>query len=132
MSTLKARIKKIDTMESLNIVTFDFYGIDLKMMSLSLGKELKVGRKVLLAIKPSSVALAKDFNGEVSYANKIDARIVALNNGELLSCIELEVQGSILESLITCEASKQMKLEVGDNVIALLKASELSISEILS
>ncbi|MFT5662570.1 MAG: molybdopterin-binding protein, partial [Sulfurimonas sp.] len=36
------------------------------------------------------------------------------------------------ESLITLEVSQQMNLAVGDVVLALLKASELSISEIIS
>lgn len=132
MSTLSATIKKIQSVDNLNLVTFDFNGIDLKMMSLGLGKEIQVGKKVILAIKPSSVAIAKEFSGEVSYANKIHASIVEVNNGELLSRITLQANGNIFESLITCEVSKHMKLEAGERVIALLKASELSISEIIS
>lgn len=132
MSTLSATIKKIQSVDNLNLVTFDFNGIDLKMMSLGLGKETQVGKKVILAIKPSSVAIAKEFSGEVSYANKIHASIVEVNNGELLSRITLQANGNIFESLITCEVSKHMKLEAGEKVIALLKASELSISEIIS
>lgn len=132
MSTLSATIKKIQSVDNLNLVTFDFNGIDLKMMSLGLGKETQVGKKVILAIKPSSVAIAKEFSGEVSYANKIHASIVEVNNGELLSRITLQANGNIFESLITCEVSKHMKLEAGERVIALLKASELSISEIIS
>ncbi|MFT5662411.1 MAG: molybdopterin-binding protein [Sulfurimonas sp.] len=132
MSILRASIKKIQNVENLNLVTFDFNGIDLKMMSLGLGEEVQVGKQVTLAIKPSSIAIAKEFSGKVSYANKIHASILEVNNGELLSSIKLQANGNIFESLITCEVSKQMKLEVGDKVIALLKASELSISEIIS
>jgi len=55
-----------------------------------------------------------------------------VNNGELLSSITLQANGNRFESLMTLEISQQMDLLVGDVVIALLQASELSISEILS
>ncbi|MBC8237339.1 MAG: TOBE domain-containing protein [Helicobacteraceae bacterium] len=131
MSTLLARIKKIQSIDNLNIVTFDFNGIDLKMMSLGLHDEVQVGKKAALSIKPSSVAIAKEFSGSISYANKIHASIVAVNNGELLSSVTLQANGNEFESLITLEVSKKMDLAVGDVVVALLQASELSISEII-
>ena len=34
MSTLRATIKEIQSVDNLNLVTFDFNGIDLKMMSM--------------------------------------------------------------------------------------------------
>jgi molybdopterin-binding protein len=131
MSRLLATIKKIQSVDNLNLVTFDFNGIELKMMSLGLHDEVQVGKKVSLAIKPSSVAIVKEFSGFISYANKIHASIVEVNNGELLSSITLQANGNEFESLITLEVSKKMDLAVGDVVIALLQASELSISEIL-
>lgn len=132
MSTLVATIKKIQSVDNLNLVTFDFNGIELKMMSLGLHDTVQIGKKVSLAIKPSSVAIAKEFSGEISYANKIHASILAVTNGELLSSVTLQANGNEFESLITLEVSQKMDLTVGDVVIALLQASELSISEIIS
>ena len=131
MSTLVASIKDIQSVDSLNIVTFDFNGIELKMMSLDLADEVQVGRKASLAIKATSVAVAKEFSGEISYANKIHASILEVNNGELLSSIKLQANGNVFESLMTLESSIKMQLAKGDRVIALLKAGELSISEII-
>ena len=130
MSTLLATIKKIQSVDNLNLVSFDFNGTELKMMSLGLGAEVQVGKKVSLAIKPSSVALAKEFSGELSYINTIHASIVEVQNGELLSSIKLQANGNIFESLMTKESSLKMDLCINDKVIALLKASELSIAEV--
>lgn len=130
MSTLIATITKIQSVDNLNLVSFDFNGTELKMMSLGLGAEVQVGKKVSLAIKPSSVALAKEFSGELSYINSIHASIVEVKNGELLSSIKLQANGNIFESLMTKESSLKMDLCVEDKVIALLKASELSIAEV--
>jgi len=131
MSKLIATITKIESVDNLNIVSFDFNTTLLKMMSLDLSKNIEVGKKVSLNIKPTFVAIGKDFSGELSYSNKINSKIVAIENGKLLSSIKLSCDESIFESIITVESALRMNLQVGDEVIALIKASELSISEIL-
>ena len=132
MSKLIVTITKIQTNESLNIVSFDCNGTSLKMMSLDLAQSVKVGANVSLNIKASSVALAKNLSGDLSYSNKINAKIVSIENGALLTSIKLSVNQGFIESIITRESSDRMDLQVGDEVIALLKASELSIAEVLS
>ncbi|RLC45308.1 MAG: transporter [Candidatus Cloacimonadota bacterium] len=101
------------------------------MMSLDLSKDIEVGKKVSLNIKPTFVAIGKNFSGELSYSNKINSIIDSIEYGELLCSIKLSSAESIFESIITVESASRMNLKVGDEVIALIKASELSISEIL-
>ena len=59
MSQLIASIIKINTLDGLNIVQFDFLGIPLKMMSLDLSKDIQVGKKVLLGVKSTNISLSK-------------------------------------------------------------------------
>ncbi len=132
MSNIISTIKTIKSCDSLHIVEFDFFGQTLSMMSLDLNKDLKIGTKVNLMVKSSHIAIAKNFIGEVSYSNKLDSKIVSIDNGELLSSIELNCNGIILESIITVNSSKKMDLKVGDDVIAFIKASELSIGNIIN
>jgi molybdopterin-binding protein len=101
------------------------------MMSLDLDAQIKVATKVRLVVKPSHVAIAKDFSGEVSYSNKLETTILSCENGQLLSSVKLKFFDSTLESIITLSSSKKMNLKVGDKVTALIKASELSIGEVL-
>lgn len=131
MSKLKATIKCIDNVENLNIVTFDLRGAILKMMSLDLSDDIQVGKKVTLAVKPSHIAIAKDFSGIVSYSNQLKATIKSCDNGKLLSSIKLLIGDVILESVITFESVLKMDLKEGDEVTAMIKASELSIKEVL-
>ena len=131
MSKIKAIITRIDSVESLNIVTFDFYGTILKMMSLDLSEEIEVGRKVTLAVKPSHIAIAKEFSGMVSYSNQLKATIHSCDNGKLLSSIKLRIEDVMLESIITLESVLKMDLKAGDEVTAMIKASELSIVDVL-
>ena len=130
MNNFNATITKIQSVDNLNIVNFDFAGKNLSMMSLELNEKLKVGCKVVLTAKPTHIAIAKEFSGEISYSNQLSAKIIEINNGELLSSIKLSTADATCESIITKNSSQRMNLQVNDNVILFIKASELSIKGI--
>ncbi len=132
MSIINASITEIQSVDSLNIVSFDFFGTTLKMMSLDLSEAMQVGREVRLNVKPFHITIVKDFYGDISYSNRLDAVVKSCENGELLSSIKLSVNGVILESIITKELALEMKLKAGDNVLVMIKANDLSIQEVLN
>ena len=131
MSYLIATVSKIQNCDSLHIVNFECYTQTLSMMSLDLSSDIKIGTRVKLVAKPSHIAIAKNFSGDVSYSNRLDSTIESIENGKLLSSVKLSFFDTSLESIITLSSSKRMNLQVGDNVTAFIKASELSIAEIL-
>ena len=108
MSQFVATIKKINSIDNLNIVEFDFHGLTLKMMSLDLNADVQVGKKVKLSVKPTNISIAKNLIGEISLSNQI------------------------VESIITVDSSKRMNLQIGESVTILIKASNLSIAEVLN
>ena len=126
-----ARVKDIKTKDNLNIVEFDFNNITLKMMSLELHKEVKLESKVKLLVKPSNVIISKNYIEDISLSNQTLAKIVAIENGELLSSISLEIGDTTFESIITKESSKRLDLQEGNIVNILIKASDLSILRVL-
>ncbi len=137
MSHLKASIEKIECVDSLNIVTFLCAGQKLQMVSLELPEEVQPGVQVKLACKPTAVALAKptvnveSFCSMLSYSNQLKVQIVAIDRGKLLSSIVLKLGVFSLESMTSTDAVKRLDLQKGDEVIALIKANELSILEVL-
>ena len=132
MSQLVATIKKINSVDNLNIVEFDFNGLTLKMMSLDLNDDVKIGKKVELSVKPSNISIAKNLIGEISLSNQIVATIQSLENGQLLTSVILKINDTLLESIITVDSSKRMNLQIGEVVTILIKASNLSIREVLN
>ena len=132
MSQLVATIKKINSVDNLNIVEFDFHGLTLKMMSLDLNADVQVGKKVKLSVKPTNISIAKNLIGEISLSNQIVATIENLENGQLLSSVILKINDTLLESIITVDSSKRMNLQIGEVVTILIKASNLSIGEVLN
>lgn len=132
MSKLIATIKKINSIDNLNIVEFEFLGTTLKMMSLDLSSNIQIGKKVRLSVKPSNISIAKNFTGEISLSNQLVAIIQNIENGKLLSSVSLKISDFLLESIITVDSSKRMNLQIGDEVKILIKASNLSIEEVLN
>ncbi len=131
MNTLLATVTQIQSIDTLNIVHFECLNQKLSMMSLDLNDTIQVGTKVSLTTKPSHVVISKDFQGSISFSNQLRAKIKHINNGQLLSSIQLSLEEFNLESIITLERCKTMDLKINDEVIACINASELSILRVL-
>ena len=138
MSKLIATVKNIESVDELNIVTFICNDETLTMMSLDLDESIQIGKRVVLICKPTSVALAKPtmddkaFSEILSYANQIKVKISSMDVGLLLSSIKLRFGDFSLESIITSASVQRMNLNEKDELLALIKANELSIQEVLN
>jgi len=132
MSNIIAKISNIKNSNSLHIVEFTYHSCVLSMMSLDLNDCIKIGTKVKLAIKSTHISIAKSFTGDISFENKLNTKIISIEDGELLSSITLEFFTTTLEVIITKESKNNMNLNIGDNVIAFIQMSELSISEVIN
>jgi len=131
MSSLIASVLEIQNSDNLHLVKFEFNSQVLTMMSLELSEDIKVGKKVRLSVKPTNVVLAKDISGKLSFANQIKSKIIYIENGKLLSSIDLKVSDIILESIITKESAIRLDLKIDDEVMIMIKASDISIAEVL-
>lgn len=127
MNRFLVKVKKIESVKNLNIVEFIFYNQTLKMMSLDLRDDLLVGSEVELVVKPTHVVIAKEFSGEISCSNILQAKILEVDNGELLSTIRVNVEDYVIDSIITRESSIKMNLKKDDNVTIFIKSSDISI-----
>jgi len=130
MNRMNAKVDSLKSMQNLAIVRFRFGEYFLEMMSLGVHSKVKPGSEVLLGVKATAITLAKDFEGSISTSNRLECSVKSVNNGELLSSIELRIGDATLESVITKEASLAMDLQVDDKVMILIKASDLSILEV--
>jgi molybdopterin-binding protein len=132
MNQIKAIVIEIQSVENLNIVTFNAQDNILKMMSLDLDETIIVNAKVNLSFKATAVAIAKNIASELSFSNQLKVTIKAIEKGELLSSVKLIFKGYTFESIITTASVKRMDLRVEESVIALIKSSDLSIGSVFS
>ncbi|MFA6193069.1 MAG: TOBE domain-containing protein [Sulfurimonas sp.] len=130
MNKISARVETIESIDNISVVSFSSFGQPLKMMSLELNKNIKIGADVTLGVKASSISLAKNLSTGLSISNQLQTTIISVNNGTLLASIKLRFEDFILESIITLESSKRLSLHEGDTIVALIKSSDLSILEL--
>ena len=131
MNTIKAIVTNIQSVDNLSIVTFSAQNTQMKMMSLGLNTPIKTNSKVVLGVKSSSILIAKNLSGMISSSNQLSCVVKSINNGELLSSIKLNFNDNVIQSVITKDSSLKMQLKESDKVLAIIKASELSILEVL-
>jgi len=131
LNSIVATVKQINSYDGVNIVEFNFNKTTLSMMGLELPSGIDIGTKVILGVKPSHVTIAKSYNLEVSYSNKIKANITNIIEGQLLCNVIISCHNTKIESLITKRTKDNMHLKVNDKVTVLIKSTELFIKEIL-
>jgi molybdopterin-binding protein len=65
---------------------------------------------------------------KLSARNQLAGTIVAINKGEAIANVELDVAGQRLLASITVEAVRELGLEPGSSIIAVIKASDVIIA----
>jgi molybdopterin-binding protein len=65
---------------------------------------------------------------EISARNQLRGRIVEIAFGGLMAEVRVDVGGQILASVITRSSAERMRLAVGDEVLAVVKATEVMLA----
>ncbi len=131
MNRINATITDMQSVDNINIVSFEAAHQPMRMMALELNDALRVGSKVIIGVKATNIALAKEIAGILSISNQLNVTIERIDMGVLLCSVKFDLGGQIWESIITRDSALKMALKAGDEIIALVKSSELSILEIL-
>ena len=64
---------------------------------------------------------------KLSARNQLAGSVVAVNKGEAIANVELDVAGQRLVASITVEAADELGLEPGKEIVAVIKASDVMI-----
>jgi molybdopterin-binding protein len=64
---------------------------------------------------------------KLSARNKLEGTVVSINKGDAIANVEIEVAGRRLIASITVEAVQELGLEPGQEVFAVIKASDVMI-----
>ncbi len=92
--------------------------------------DLKIGDEVTAIFKSSSVLITTDITLNISARNKFQGTIDAINIGEVNAEVIINIGGSDkIASVITADSIKSLKLEVGTEVSAVIKSSDVMIGK---
>ncbi len=91
------------------------------------GLGLEPGKKVVALIKASWVILLTDTDGvKFSARNQLPGTVVSVEKGAVNSEVRVRLDGGeALTAIITMESAKNLGLEAGSKVTALVKASHI-------
>ncbi|MGH8658965.1 MAG: TOBE domain-containing protein [Gammaproteobacteria bacterium] len=66
----------------------------------------------------------------VNVRNQFSGRIKEIVSGPVLSEVDIQTPAGIVTSVVTSRSIKELGLEIGSEVIALVKATEVAIAKI--
>ncbi|MEV6781286.1 TOBE domain-containing protein [Streptomyces sp. NPDC051098] len=64
----------------------------------------------------------------LSIRNKLPASITHISEGESMVSVSLDMHGATMTAAVTRSAAKDLGITAGDDVIALIKATDLSLA----
>lgn len=89
---------------------------------------LKDGMAIQILVKSTEVSVSLDAIKRVSIRNLLPGRITAVDHGEVMTTVKIEIGGGdILTAAITKESAAELDLTDGLNVTAMVKATDVAI-----
>ncbi|MFG2621212.1 molybdopterin-binding protein [Streptomyces sp. NPDC048507] len=89
---------------------------------------LAEGSAVKALVKATEVSLATGPVTGVSIRNQIPGTVVDVAAGAAMASVKVDVNGGGLTAAITADAAKDLNLAAGSSVVALIKATEVSLA----
>lgn len=90
---------------------------------------LSAGDAIYVLVKGTDIMLAKSFSGLLSARNRVNGFVRRIVQGDVLSKVFVECQGDMLHAIITNASLKEMDIRNGDEVMAIVKSTELILSK---
>ncbi|MDO5045572.1 TOBE domain-containing protein [Campylobacter sp.] len=130
---LQAEIVEVKTGSVNSLITAKLKGGETVKATVTVDSEkeldLKTGKKVVYLFKASSIIVAKGSNElKLSATNQIKGKVAEVKLGAVNAEVDIEIAGGDkLSSIITNESAKNLALKAGDEVVAVIKASQIII-----
>lgn len=122
MSRIQAQVTAAESFEGITLLSCAYKSVRLDVIVLD--NSVDIGDEVYLNIKSTAITLAKDVTTVTSDSNRFSSRISHLEEGKLFCTVHLDDE---LEAIVCTQALQNMNLGLGDEVIVMIKATDISI-----
>ena len=130
MNNLKGKITSIKSHENLSIVKIgigEYYFTTVVIETPETVDYLKIDNEIRVLFKETEVLICLKPCPKISLQNRIECKIHKISKGKLLSQINMQSSIGDISSIITTNAVDQLKLNVNDEVIAMIKTNEIML-----
>jgi len=128
VNKVRAEVRTIEASGHLHRITLDAGGETFVVITLELGEDFVVGSRVYISFKSTHVAIARGLQGDVTISNRIASKVETIRRKPILTEVVLYSRAGSFTALITTRAFERLGLQEGDEVTALMKASDLYLS----
>nr|WP_106791665.1 TOBE domain-containing protein [Aquimarina sp. Aq78] len=122
----------IKTNGSLSLVTVDVGAVFFNTIIIETpdtAPYLKQGNHIKMIFKETEVIVGKGIEHSISIQNKAIGEIINIKKGQLLSTLTIDSTIGHLTAIITSDAADQLQLEIGEKITAMIKTTEIMLSE---
>mgnify|MGYP000386249884 CR=1 FL=1 len=133
MNTLRGKITSINTEGHLSLISISVKDVTFKSIVIETPQSvdyLKTGNTINVLFKETEVVIGKGKIQQISMQNQVPCTIKNIEEGKLLSRIDLDFQNNEIVSIITTNAIRNLDLKVDDKVVAMIKTNEIMLSEL--
>ena len=130
MNNLKGKITSIKSHENLSIVKIGIGEYSFTTVVIETPETvdyLKIDNEIRVLFKETEVLICLKPCPKISLQNRIECKIHKISEGKLLSQINMQSSIGDISSIITTNAVDQLKLNVNDEVIAMIKTNEIML-----
>lgn len=118
-----SKVVGIKSNHSLNLINLTSEVGNLAFVSLDILANLD--DEIVVGFKSSAVAICKTKKDDLSYSNQIEVCIESIEKGEILTQVIGSKNGVFISSLITTNSAIRLNLKVGQNVVFLIKSTDM-------
>jgi len=125
-----AKITEIRQNSGICFIKFNSNFGEFAMLGLEIPNGISNDKEAVLNFKSSDVIISREKLQNCSLTNEIKAEILDIRKDEILACIRLKIKNFIFESIISANSANRLKLAIGDEIFAYIKATSLFIESI--
>lgn len=132
MNILKGKISSMKTSGRLTIVSVDLNDVVIKSIIIEnpdTVSYLKAGNPIKAMFKETEVVLGRGNEISVSMENQIEGKITKIVKGELLCDIDLDTKVGKMTATLLSESVSKLKFKENETVTAMVKTTEIMLSE---
>ena len=130
MNQIQGMIDSIESVDSIHLVRIRAGSTAIHCLTLDLDPRFVVGKEVVALYKETDVFLAKEFFGFISVENHLPAQVAYYKEGKILTEVVLQSGFGAFSAILTTRDFREMEIAQGDNLLALVKACAISLSEV--
>ncbi len=130
MNKLPATITAIESGDDISLIKLDVAGHSMSAVIIETAETasyLQLDNTVEVLFKETEVSIGLQVFDELSLRNRLPAKIIRVQTGEILSRITLQFDQFEIVSIITSGSAKRLRLKKGDQVVGYIKANEVMI-----